>query len=198
MTPEEVSLVGRAREGDAEAQRQIFERYHNIVFATAYARLGNREDARDVVQEAFLRAFRGIGRLERNEAFGRWLLSIAENRCASFLRKRMNQGPREPLEEGEEAPGAGASPEALLSGREDHSRILRIVRELPEHLRTPLLLRYLDGLTCRQIAERTGATPGSVRVTLHRAIGHLRSHLGLPAVPEAKPSTGPENLKLEA
>lgn len=124
-----------------------------------------RYDVEDLVQEVFLTVFRRISSLRDPAAFAGWIAMIARNRATDFLRR---EAPAEEL------------PEDLSS--EDRSEtearaILDLVRSLPEAYRETLVLRLVEGMTGPEIAERTGLTPGSVRVNLHRGMAQLRELL---------------------
>lgn len=179
MTPEEIALVGQARRGVIQAQRLLFERYHRIVFATALVKVSNREDASDITQDVFLRVFRGIADLKRDAAFATWIRTITDNRCRTFYERDRAKAPRTAdLSEHEERHLTADSPDRVLSGREEAQRAIRAVRALPDNYRDTLLMRYLDGLSSAQIADRLGTTPGSARVLLYRALSMLREQLG--------------------
>lgn len=186
MTPDEIALVGRARRGEIQAQRLLFERYHRIVFATALVKVGNREDASDIAQDVFLRVFRGLADLKKDAAFAPWLRTITDNRCRTFYERDRAKAPRHAdITEHEDRHPKADSPDGLLSGREDAQKALQAVRALPESYRDPLLMRYLDGLSSAQIAERVGTTPGAARVLLYRALTALRERLGVAARDES-------------
>src|SRR5262249_11843118 len=120
----------------------------------------------------FLAALRGLPALREPAAFGGWLVKIARNRAKDYHRRSPRQTETD-LPQSLPGSGAGsASAEAELHAA------LRAVRELPETYRETLLLRLVEGMTGPEIAERTGLTPGSVRVNLHRGMKLLREKLG--------------------
>ena len=162
-------LVAAARAGDRTAFGRLYERYGRMVHGILLARVP-RYDVADLVQDVFLVAMRQIGTLRDDGAFGGWLATIARNRATDHLRG----APREaPLPE----ELAGEDP-----AQNDGRWVLRAIRSLPEAYRETLMLRLVEGMSGPEIAARTGLTPGSVRVNLHRGMKQLREKLGLPVL----------------
>jgi RNA polymerase sigma-70 factor (ECF subfamily) len=136
-----------------------------MVHGILIARLPHSE-VEDLVQEVFLQALRQLGTLRSPSSVGPWLAAIARNRARDHYRR--GPGPSEPLPD---VPGP-PHPEGEALG------VLAAIRRLPEAYRETLVLRLLEGMTGPEIAERTGLTPGSVRVNLHRGMQMLRVALG--------------------
>jgi RNA polymerase sigma-70 factor (ECF subfamily) len=158
-----VDLVRAAQAGDREAFAHLYERYVGMVYAIGVARLPP-EEARDVVQEVFLRALRTLKRLRDPRAFGGWLAAIARHAAVDASRARNASG--------------ATSDEASSADNPHRDLVARIalqaIRSLPVAYRETLLMRLLQGMTGPEIAERTGLTPASVRVNLHRGMKLLR------------------------
>jgi RNA polymerase sigma-70 factor (ECF subfamily) len=127
-----------------------------------------RREADDLVQDVFLTALRKLHTLRDGATFGPWLAIITRNRATDFLRRARPVGP---LPDGLEGRPAGSLAEA--------DEILAVIRTLPEAYRETLAMRLVEQLTGPEIAERTGLTPASVRVNLHRGMKQLRQRLGL-------------------
>lgn len=162
---DEAGLVRAAQAGDRRAFGRLYERYGRVVHGILLARLPLRE-VDDVVQEVFLTALTRLADLREPGAFGPWLGAIARNRAADQHRRR-----REHEALAEDALVAGpVAPEALA--------VLASLRALPEAYRETLTLRLVEGMTGPEIAARTGLTPASVRVNLHRGMKLLRERLG--------------------
>ena len=170
-TSEEARLAKAARAGDRAAFGELYARYARMVHGILLARVPRR-DVDDLLQDVFLLALRRLDRLRSPDAFGPWLAMIARNRAADHFRR----GPREADELPEDLPGA-RHPEG------EAMAVLSAIRRLPEAYREPLILRLVEGMTGPEIAARTGLTPGSVRVNLHRGIHMLREELGGEAGP---------------
>jgi RNA polymerase sigma-70 factor (ECF subfamily) len=159
-------LVRLAQTGDQDAFGRLYERYARLVHGLLLARVP-RSDVDDLVQDVFLAAWNRLPTLREPGAFGGWVTVIARNRATDFHR-------RSP--ETVELPGDLPARDATAE-RTEALRLLDIVRTLPEAYRETLVLRLVEGLTGPEIAERTGLTPASVRVNLHRGMKLLRERL---------------------
>ena len=165
VAPEEADLVVAARRGDRTAFGSLYERFQPMVHGILLARVP-RADAEDLVQEVFLQAMRRLGSLRSASTFGPWLAAIARNRARDHWRRG-----EDTVELPEEIPGAPHPEGSALT-------VLAAIRRLPDAYRETLVLRLVEGMTGPEIAERTGLTPGSVRVNLHRGMEKLREALG--------------------
>jgi RNA polymerase sigma-70 factor, ECF subfamily len=163
---EDGDLVRSARAGDESAFTRLYERYARVVHAALLAR-ADPQEVEDLVQDVFLTAWKRLNDLRDPAAFGGWIAIIARNR-ATDARRRPAAFVELPSDlEGPGAPGASAEASAALAA----------IRALPEAYRETLLLRLVEGLTGPEIAARTGLTPASVRVNLHRGMKMLREKL---------------------
>jgi RNA polymerase sigma-70 factor, ECF subfamily len=173
--PEEndvVSLVASAREGDRGAFGRLYERYARMVHGILLGRVPVGE-VEDLVQDVFVRAMRQVHTLRDVNCFGGWLAAVARNRANDYHRRSV-----ELVEFTEHAPTEPREKRRSSVPGDDGGAILGMIRGLPEAYRETLILRLLEGLTGPEIAERTGLTPGSVRVNLHRGMQMLREKLG--------------------
>jgi RNA polymerase sigma-70 factor, ECF subfamily len=161
----EARLVAAARDGDRAAFGRLYDRFAPMVHGVLLARVP-RSDVDDLVQDAFLQAMRRLASLRSAEAFGPWLATIARNRARDHWRRG-----EDTVELPDDVPGR-PHPEG------EAMTVLAAIRRLPEAYRETLVLRLVEGMTGPEIAERTGLTPGSVRVNLHRGIKMLREALG--------------------
>ena len=160
----ETAWVEAARRGDLGAFDRLYGRYARMVHGILLAR-APRGEVEDLVQEVFLAVFRRLRTLRDPAAFGGWIAMIARNRAVDSHRR---------------SPRTEELPEDLEGGDPSEAQareILDIVRGLPEAYRETLLMRLAEGMTGPEIAERTGLTPGSVRVNLHRGMALLRDRL---------------------
>jgi RNA polymerase sigma-70 factor (ECF subfamily) len=163
-------LVEAVRRGDRESFGQLYDLYAPMVHGILLARVP-WDEVDDLVQDVFLVAFKRIHTLREAGAFGGWLAMIARNRAVDFHRRR-----RETEELPENlAQRSSVDPEA--------AEALALIRTLPEAYRETLVLRLVEGMTGPEIAERTGLTPASVRVNLHRGMKLLREKLGMEKQP---------------
>ena len=159
-------IVERVQSGDADAFGELYKMFAPMVHGIILARV-RRDEVDDIVQEVFLSAYKNLHSLREKAAVGAWLAMIARNRAAEFYR---NARPTEELSED-------------LREKENRSsearEILKTIRELPDAYRETLVLRLVEGMTGPEIAERTGLTPESVRVNLHRGMKLLKERLGI-------------------
>ncbi len=150
--------------GDRGAFQRLYARYHGSVRAVALANAG-WPSADDIAQDVFLRAWERLPQLRDPRRFGPWLLQIARNRCVDHHRR-----PRvvdAPIERAVEAPPVAEAME-----------VLRAIQALAPAYRETLAMRLVEGMSGPEIAARTGLTPRSVRVNLHRGMKKLRALLG--------------------
>ncbi|HUL78295.1 MAG TPA: sigma-70 family RNA polymerase sigma factor [Vicinamibacteria bacterium] len=166
----ETRLVAAARDGDRRAFGSLYELFSPMVHGLLLARIP-RSEVDDLVQDVFLQAMRRLGSLRDSCAFGPWLAAIARNRARDHYRRGVDT-----VELPDDLPGA-PHPEG------DAAAVLAAVRRLPDAYRETLVLRLVEGMTGPEIAERTGLTPGSVRVNLHRGMQMLREALGRSTTP---------------
>ncbi|MCO4769631.1 MAG: sigma-70 family RNA polymerase sigma factor [Deltaproteobacteria bacterium] len=162
--PDSLEFVLAAQAGDRAAFDALHRLYRSMVHATLIVRIGASE-AEDVMQEAFVTAWLSLPDLRDPAAFGPWLQSIARAKATDRLRRRKKTVP---LPETLSVP-----PRLTLEAREALAALAR----MPSHLSEPLAMRLLEGMTGPEIADATGLTHGSVRVTLHRAMKRLREEL---------------------
>jgi RNA polymerase sigma-70 factor, ECF subfamily len=155
-----------ARSGDRAAFGRLYARYLPMVHGLLLARVP-RVEAEDLVQEVFMQALRKLSTLREPRAFGGWLATIARNRAHDYFRRSRSS---EDLPDEIPAAKDSADTEALAA--------LAAIRRLPEAYRETLILRLVEGMSGPEIATRTGLTPGSVRVNLHRGMAQLREILG--------------------
>jgi RNA polymerase sigma-70 factor, ECF subfamily len=151
--------------GDRDAFSQLYAAYVRMVHAILLGRVPRR-DVDDLVQDVFVTAYTRIRELRDAAAFGGWLATIARNRATDYLRRS-----REQVELPADLPGGDAI-------EADTMAVLDVIRKLPEAYRETLLMRLVEGMTGAEIAERSGLTPASVRVNLHRGMKLLREKLG--------------------
>lgn len=158
--------VVAASSGDRAAFGRLYARYLPMVHGLLLARVP-RGEAEDLVQEVFMQALRKLSTLREPGAFGGWLATIARNRAHDYFRRSRS---REDLPD--EIPAAKDSADSRALA------VLAAIRRLPEAYRETLILRLVEGMSGPEIAVRTGLTPGSVRVNLHRGMAQLREILG--------------------
>lgn len=173
MTDEEATaaMVSAARAGDGGAMDRLFRRFAPVVHGLLLARVP-RADADDLTQDVFETALGRLHELREDAAFPGWIVRIARREAAdAYRRSRPTRSDSDALDR----VGVPGDAEARL----DADRALRAIRGLPDAYRETLLLRLVEGLTGPEISRRTGLTPGSVRVNLHRGMAMLREALAI-------------------
>jgi RNA polymerase sigma-70 factor (ECF subfamily) len=175
---DETELIQSAQHGDREAFDELVRRTYVDLFTLAVRLTGNEEDARDVVQDAYLRAWKGIGKFRGDAALSTWLYRITAN-CASTHLSRRRRTRTEPLLPGFEPADAHheAQPEAMAETSLDLAEIARAVDGLPPKLRAVVVLRDVYGLPHDAIAEELGISLSAAKVRLHRARKRLRDEV---------------------
>lgn len=161
----EVGLVRAVLEGNHDMYGELYQLYAPLVHGVLLARMP-RGEVEDLVQDIFLHALKKLHTLRDAAAFGPWIAMIARNRAMDFHRRS-----RETVEVTDDLRGRD-------SGESKATEILEIIRSLPDAYRETLVLRLVEGMTGPEIATRTGLTPASVRVNLHRGMKLLREKLG--------------------
>lgn len=181
VTDEE--LVARAQAGDLESFNQLVSRWERPIYALAYRTLGREEDARDVVQEAFLRAFRGLRGFKGQAKFSSWLYRITLNLCRDWMRKARRapliQVPEseDGLDMAEQIPSPAESVEELVHRREMSAAVAKAMAELPEEQRTAILMKEFHGLTFQEIADALDCPLSTVKTRLYQGLSVLRRRL---------------------
>ncbi len=160
----DASLVGAARRGDRAAFGLLYERFARMVHGILLSRVA-RSDAEDLVQDVFLTALRQLHALRNDAAFPGWLATIARNRASDHHRRAVVTTEIKETHRVQNAP------------EEEALAVLSVIRALPEAYRETLVLRLVEGMTGEEIAARTGLSPASVRVNLHRGMKYLREAL---------------------
>ena len=158
-------LVRSVLEGPRDSFNRLYELYAPLVHGILLSRVP-RDEVDDLLQDIFFHAYKKLGTLRDATAFGPWVAMIARNRAIDFHRRS-----RETVEISEDI-------RAHDPATEKAKEILGLIRSLPDAYRETLVLRLVEGMTGPEIAERTGLTPASVRVNLHRGMKLLREKLG--------------------
>jgi RNA polymerase sigma-70 factor (ECF subfamily) len=172
-TEDEPGLMGRVRAGDGEAFGLLVERYRRRAYSQALALVGSREDALDLSQEAFARAFRARHTLDPERPFYAWLYQILRRLCFNFLRDGRTRS-RIMAEEGrawlvERAESQASDPAAALARAEAGRRVAAAIEALPAHEREVLVLKEFEELKYREIAELVDIPVGTVMSRLYSA-----------------------------
>ena len=175
-------LVARSRGGDLDSFNQLILRWERPIYALAYRVIGREEDARDVCQETFLRAFRGLPGFKGEAKFSSWLYRIALNLSRDWIR-RQRRAPTVQLAEGIDPSEVAAeqgpveSIEDLVSRRELSAVVEEAMALLPEEQRTAIVLKEYHGMTFQEIADLQGCPLSTVKTRLYQGLSVLRRQL---------------------
>ena len=181
---EELEIILRVRAGDTDAFEALVLEHQNKVYSLALRMVGNEEDARDMAQEAFIRAFNSLASFRGESKFSVWLYRLTSNICIDFLRGRAKRRTAslnwedEDGEEGElEIPDERFSPEARLERTELRESVRRGLDSLSPEYREILLLREINGLSYDEISRALSLEEGTVKSRIFRARKKLSEFL---------------------
>jgi RNA polymerase sigma-70 factor (ECF subfamily) len=182
MTWTDEELVARSMRGDTESFNQLILRWERPIYALAYRTIGREEDARDVCQETFLRAFRALPGFRGQSKFSSWLYRIALNLCRDWIR-RERRAQIVPMPDDVDLVELAAATEPSesiedLVARKDLARAVeRVMALLPEEQRTAIILKEYHGLTFQEIADLVGCPLSTVKTRLYQGLTVVRREL---------------------
>ncbi|MDF3299237.1 sigma-70 family RNA polymerase sigma factor [Streptomyces sp. K1PA1] len=175
--PDDSLLTARAAEGDEEAFAVLVRRHAGGLIRLAHRLLGNRAEAEDAVQDAFISAWRKLPEFRGQAGFGTWLYRIVTNRCLNVLRARKPQGPWEAADD-MPAPEHTVAPDRITEARAAVRDLHEALTGLSAEQRACWVLREVDGQPYEFIADTLGITQQAVRARVFRARRHLTNALG--------------------
>ena len=182
MVATDEELVARSMDGDVDSFNQLVLRWERPIYALAYRVIGRDEDARDVAQETFLRAFRALPGFKGQAKFSSWLYRIALNLCRDWIRRK-KRTPVVEMPEGIDMAelaaeqGPAESIEDLVARQEMSRIVAEGMKLLPEEQRTAIVLKEYHGLTFQEIADLQGCPLSTVKTRLYQGLAVLRRHL---------------------
>jgi RNA polymerase sigma-70 factor (ECF subfamily) len=175
---ETAAVLARARQGDSDAFRALVERHSRSVFRLAFRMTGNQQDAEDVVQEAFLRAYRQLGRFESRANFGTWLYRIVANCSVDLMRARQSRHDMSRSESLDQAVDQTAhespGPDRLLASTEIRDRVRDALGALSPLERAAFTLRHHEGRSIDEISRMLGLGTSAAKHSVFRAVKKLR------------------------
>ncbi|MFO7692666.1 MAG: sigma-70 family RNA polymerase sigma factor [Vicinamibacterales bacterium] len=184
MEASDLAVVARVKAGDHDAFRHLVERHSRSVFRLAYRLTGHEQDAEDVVQETFLRAFREIRRFEARSSFATWLYRITVNCSHDLLRHRPRAGARPSLDDpglrvADELadPSAAADPLRELTSRRIDERVRAAMTGLSDQERSAFVMRHYEGLSIEEIGGVLNLKASAAKHSIFRAVQKLRRSL---------------------
>lgn len=171
-------LVEQAKRGDVEAYGEIVTRYQALAQRTAYVITRDADSAEDAAQEAFVKAYRAIGRFREGAPFRPWLLRIVANEAINRAKAASRHRSVDLSLAESRVADADASPESRALAGERRETLLRAVNGLREEDRVVIAYRYFFDLSEAEMADALGVARGTVKSRLSRAMARLREHLG--------------------
>ncbi|MFA9452348.1 MAG: RNA polymerase sigma factor [Candidatus Aminicenantaceae bacterium] len=178
---EELELVQSAQQGDMEAFRQLFEVNKRKVFAIAFRYAKNKEDAEDILQDTFIKAYQGLDKFHTNEgtSFTSWLYRISINSSIDLLRKKNKMEDKffDPDNlDNLSSDNQGHNPENSMSIQDTRNKISAVLTQLTARQRMIFILRHYQQLSTQEISEYMGCSQGSVKKQLFRAVTAIKNH----------------------
>lgn len=182
LTITDEELVARSMDGDVDSFNQLIKRWERPIYALAYRVLGREDDARDVCQDTFLRAYRAINGFKGQAKFSSWLYRIALNLCRDWIRRQKRTPTVQVPEDVDIADlaaevGPTESIERLVARREMGRAVAIAMAALPEEQRTAIILKEYHGLTFQEIADMQGCPLSTVKTRLYQGLSVLRRQL---------------------
>lgn len=178
---EAAAALTRARQGDSDAFRALVDRHSRRVFQLAFRMTGNQQDAEDVVQESFLRAYRQLGRFEARANFGTWLYRIVANCAVDLMRTKWHRHERagRETEDGwmEMATSDTPGPERLAESAEIQRRVAAALDGLSPLERAAFTLRHYEGRSIEEIGSTLNLGTSAAKHSVFRAVKKLRAAL---------------------
>ena len=180
MQETEAAAIAKARTGDGEAFRLLVEKHSRSVFRLGFRLTGNAQDAEDVVQEAFLRAYRQLDRYDGRASFHTWIYRIASNYALDLLRGRKHVEQRKDENQVsivDTVPSDDFAADRLVYSTQVRQRLAEAMDDLSEQERTAFVLRHYEGLSIDQIGEALGIAESATKNSIFRAVQKLRRAL---------------------
>ena len=173
---DDVDIIKRCQQNDQEAFRELVSRYQEKILWIAYQMVGNYEEARDISQEAFIRVYRSLPRFNLMSNFYTWLYRIVVNLSIDYLRKQKPRNRTISFEDVGEISSSVRSAEEQLESREMSQEIHKILQELPVQYRMIIILRDIEGFSCKEIGKIVKCNSNTVRWRLFRARQIFKDH----------------------
>ncbi len=183
MSSEEKILLGRAIKGDVESFEKLIERYQSKAYNIALRMLGNEEDAKDVIQDSFIKIYRSLRKFRGDSSFYTWIYRIVTNTCYDFLKKK-NKWDNNTMSltnyqntltgEIEDIKDELHRPDIILDNKENSAQIIDCLHKLSYDHKTVIILRDIQGFSYDEIAQILNCSEGTVKSRINRARSKLK------------------------
>jgi RNA polymerase sigma-70 factor (ECF subfamily) len=183
MEIDDETAVARVRAGEKDFFRVLVERHSQTIFRLAFRMMQNEQDAEEVVQDTFLKAYSRLDGFQSRASFGTWIYRIAINRCYDLLDQRKTRWQALPEGEGdgpepaEQIPSDNPGPDRSLLSREIDVSVHSAMEELTPTEHTAFVLRHFEGRSTKEIAEALNLRTAAAKHSVHRAVKKLRQQL---------------------
>ncbi len=178
-SPDDAQVIGAVLDGDVNAYSTLVSRYQGAVFNLMIRMTGSYDDATDLAQETFIKAFEQLHRFQKGKKFFPWLYTIGLNHARNFLRhnKRTQTVPLEDYEPGSGLDYPGQQEENIVA-KLDYVKLHAALNQLPIDYREALVLRYREGLSMEDVADALNVKLSAAKMRVHRGLDKLRDILG--------------------
>jgi RNA polymerase sigma-70 factor (ECF subfamily) len=185
MEISDAAVVAQVLAGDKEAFRLLVERHTRSIHSVAYRMTGNEQDAEEILQETFLRAYKSLRSFELRSTFSTWLYRIAVNRCLDFLKaKKMTDTQQVSIQQGTQEdekeiqlPASNPGPDRILLSAEARQRITRALALLTPAERAAFTMRHMEGKSIEEISEALKVRGSAAKNSIFRAVQKIRKEL---------------------
>jgi len=170
-------LVTLTLQGEQAAFNILVERYQRQIFSLAYRLHNDYDEAQDLAQEAFIRIYKQLPSFDTNRRFFPWMYRVAQNVCINLLHALPKESPTLDEYYERESGGQDGDPAGIFEDREAADELARILREMPEQYRAPIMLKYIEGFSYREISEHLDLPESTIETRLFRGRKYLREVL---------------------
>jgi len=170
----ETEIIARILNGDRQAYALLVDDYKVLIYNLAFRMTGNCQDADDLTQEAFIKAYNNLWRFDRQRKFFSWLYTISLNCIRNHLKKNKSGRVFEQAENNQSAENEGQSPEAQIIAAQESGRINSAMSALDSELRALLIMKYAQNLSFEEIADITEKSLSAVKMRIYRGLERLK------------------------
>ncbi len=172
---DEENIIRNCLNGDADSYSILVDRYKTMIYNVAFRMVGDEDTAKDIAQESFIAAYKGLGQFRFGSKFSTWIYSIALNKCRDHLKLEKDSVSTDEISD--IMPASGTSPERATAEEQSKDMLQRALNALPAEYRRVLILKHIEELDYREIADITGMSITALKVRAHRGREMLKKIL---------------------